>query len=135
MYRFGSKKILFNLLFIKENTLIQHYEKGTDLGVNRFCLRNPRIPYFYDSSNCLYLKEKVASLLFKRGQIWEYENIPLCTDLGVRPNPFNMLFLNNKVLKPSHLWGTDLGVKTTSIVYGFGSKKGQIWELAACDGA
>ena len=108
MYRFGSKKILFNLLFIKENTLIQHYEKGTDLGVNRFCLRNPRIPYFYDSSNCLYLKEKVASLLFKRGQIWEYENVPLCTDLGV---------------------------KTTSIVYGFGSKKGQIWELAACDGA
>lgn len=135
MYRFGSKKILFNLLFIKENTLIQHYEKWTDLGVNRFCLRNPRIPYFYDSSNCLYLKEKVASLLFKRGQIWEYENVPLCTDLGVRPNPFNMLFLNNKVLKPSHLWGTDLGVKTTSIVYGFGSKKGQIWELAACDGA
>lgn len=76
MYRFGSKKILFNLLFIKENTLIQHYEKGTDLGVNRFCLRNPRIPYFYDSSNCLYLKEKVASLLFSKG-----------TDLGVRKRP------------------------------------------------
>jgi len=31
--------------------------------------------------------------------------------------------------------GDRFGSKTTSNVYGFGSKKGQIWELAACDGA